>query len=109
MTAFSESHCLARPPTGAHPDLAGLARWRASLSAVSLIAPTVNRAVVPTPFLRDCVVSRGFVAKLANRLPTEPRIFVSVAPDMIAALSQLRFVTGLGNSCSQPTFDQRPS
>src|SRR5580658_4186867 len=35
--------------------------------------------------------------------------FVSVAPETIAALSQLRFVTGLGNSCSQPTFDHRPS
>src|SRR5580658_7148399 len=34
---------------------------------------------------------------------------VNVAPETSAALSQLRFVTGLGNSCSQPTFDQRPS
>src|SRR5882757_6576529 len=28
---------------------------------------------------------------------------------MIAALSQLRFVTCLGNSCIQPTFENRPS
>ena len=34
---------------------------------------------------------------------------VSVAPETMAALSQLRLVTGLGSSCSQPTFDQRPS
>jgi hypothetical protein len=34
---------------------------------------------------------------------------LSVAPETIAALSQLRLVTGLGSSCSQPTFDQRPS
>src|SRR5580704_12751040 len=33
---------------------------------------------------------------------------VSVAPETIAALSQLRFVTGLGSSCSQPTLAQRP-